>query len=128
MPKASQQPITFTATPKFQKDFKKLYKRFRTLKADLGIVKLVIAKYPTGEDSRHAHILKTNPDRTIFLIKRRLVSRSTKHSDFRIIYIYHKLQNTVTFIEIYFKGTQPNHNYQRAEDAWKEVTRNESEG
>ena len=115
------QRFEFIYKDSFQKQLKKLKKRFRTLDSDLALVKLVIEKFPVGEDSRHAHIIKATPDRNIFIIKRRLVSKSTKHNDFRIVYIFNKSTNTITFIEIYYKGMQSNHNIKRVEEIWQEI-------
>ena len=113
--------IQFTIIKTFEKELKKLKKRFRTLDSDLTLIKLIIEKFPKGEDSRHAHTLKANQEQKLYIIKRRLVSKSTKHNDFRIVYAFNESTNTITFVEIYFKGMQSNHNIKRVEEIWQEI-------
>ena len=115
--------MQFKFTNEFEKELKKLKRRFRSLDSDIALVKQIINKFPVGEDSRHAHILKVNQARNLFIIKRRLVSKTTKHNDFRIVYIYNKITNTIIFIEIYFKGMKNNHNLKRVEEVWQESAR-----
>lgn len=99
----------------FQKDFKKLSKKFPSLEEDLEVVKRdAIELY---------HIRKIN-NQSVFPIPRfcsegllickikkfsckSLKGRGCK-SGIRVIYAYHSNLKTVEFIEIYFKGDKEN--------------------
>ena len=110
--------MKFATHAQFDKEFKKLAKKFRTLPEDFERIKKIIKTFPTGEDSRHATILRRYGE--IFVLKRRMLSRSTRRSDFRIIYMYDGRNIEILFIEIYFKGTQVKETDQRINKIFNE--------
>jgi len=104
----------------FEKDLKKLIKRFRTLKDDLDIF--------TEKQLRLFHKLDIDNKGTVLIsnlgIKypkiykaRKFACRSLKGkgsaSGIRVIYAYFKDEDCVEFIEIYYKGDKENEDIER---------------
>lgn len=112
--------INYHEISEFQKDFKNLLKRFRTLEKDFEIMK----KYTI-----ETHHIKNVPSSAIFKIegfcgekytsnkikKFACMSLSGKgsNSKIRVIYVYEEKEKKVTFIEIYFKGDKANEDRDR---------------
>src|SRR3989338_8769443 len=105
--------INYDETHEFQRDFKKLLKRFKSLEEDLKLAKIATIEL--------YHLQKIN-NLSIFPIPgfckeklqickikkfacKALKGRGSK-SGIRIIYAFHDINSKVTFIEIYFKGDQ----------------------
>jgi len=105
--------INYGETPGFQKDFKRLLKKFKSLEDDLNLVKVAVIEL--------FHLQKINNLSTfpiqgfctekiqVCKIKkfacRALWGRGAK-SGIRIIYAFHRESYKVNFLEIYFKGEQ----------------------
>ncbi|MDO8659767.1 MAG: hypothetical protein Q7K54_04150 [Candidatus Parcubacteria bacterium] len=111
--------INYKITQEFEKDFKGLLKKFRSLEEDFEFVKIAtIEPYHIGV--LHNGVLEKKDTNSIFSIPnfcteklkicklkkfacRALKGRGVK-SGIRIIYAFHIKTNLVDFIEIYFKG------------------------
>lgn len=98
--------MNYKDTREFDKDFKKLSKRFKTLDNDLVEFKKVLDKFPLGI-GKHFCVLTKHEDTHI--IKARFFCQSLKKKSLRIIYAYiekHKAVELIgiEFIELYFKG------------------------
>jgi mRNA-degrading endonuclease RelE of RelBE toxin-antitoxin system len=107
--------INYGETPEFQKDFKKLLKKFKSLEDDFELAKVAAIEL--------FHIQKVNNLSTfpvqglctekiqICKIKKfackALKGRGSK-SGIRVIYAFHCENYKVDFIEIYFKGEKEN--------------------
>ncbi|MBU1730077.1 hypothetical protein KJ557_00760 [Patescibacteria group bacterium] len=115
--------ITYGETPDFQKDFKKLLKKFKSLKDDWELMKIATIEL--------FHIQKVN-NSSIFPIQgfcaekiqickikkfacRSLKGRGSK-SGIRVIYAFHCKSCKVDFIEIYFKSEKENKNRKRIKE------------
>ena len=113
--------MNFKATADFQKDFKKLFKKFKSLNDDLIVFKKVLNEFPLGI-GKHFNII-TKADST-YIIKARFFCRSLRKKDLRIIYAYIKNHQVVEmigieFIEIYFKGEKESENRDRIKEYLK---------
>ena len=102
--------MNFKSTREFQKDFKKLSKKFKSLDSDLIEFKKVLSKAPLGIGKHFNVITKAG---SIYVIKARFFCKSLKKKDLRIIYAYienHQIVEMIgiEFIEIYFKGNKAN--------------------
>jgi hypothetical protein len=112
--------INYSETPEFQKDFKRLLKKFKSLESDLGLAKIAAIEF--------YHIRKIN-NSSIFPIQgfcseeiaickikkfacKALKGRGSK-SGMRIIYAFHCQNYKIDFIEIYFKGEKENEDRER---------------
>ena len=115
--------MNFKAAVDFQKDFKKLSKKFKSLNDDLIEFKKVLAESPLGI-GKHFNVI-TKADST-HIIKARFFCRSLKKKDLRIVYAYienHKVIEMigVEFIEIYFKGEKESENRDRIKEYLKNI-------
>lgn len=113
--------MKFKGTAKFQKDFKKLSKKFKTLDSDLAVFKKVLNESPLGI-GKHFNIIKETG--SVYIIKARFFCRSLKKKDLRIIYAYiesHKIVEMIgiEFIEMYFKGNKENEDRERIKNYLK---------
>lgn len=113
-------PITYKNTSGFEKDLKKLLKKFRTLEGDIEVAKknaielYHLRKIDNGAVEPIPNFC-TEELRICKLKKfacKALKGRGVK-SGIRIIYTYHVLTHTVDFIEIYFKGEAENEDKER---------------
>ena len=112
--------ITYKQTGDFEKDLKRLLKKFPTLIEDIEIAKVFAIEL---------FHLKNTDKRAIFLIPnfcteelkicklKKFASKALKgrgvKSGIRIIYAYYVPTHTVDFIEIYFKGELENEDRER---------------
>lgn len=118
--------INYSETPEFQKDFKKLLKKFKSLEKDFELAKIAVIEL--------YHIQKIN-NLSVFPIQgfcteeiqvckikkfacRALKGRGAK-SGIRIIYAFHVINLKVDFIEIYFKGEKENEDRERIKNYLK---------
>ena len=102
--------MNFKNTQEFNKDYKKLFKKFKTLDNDLAEFKKVLKESPLGIGKHFNVITKID---SIYIIKARFFCKSLKKKDLRIIYAYIENRQRVEmigieFIEIYFKGNKEN--------------------
>lgn len=119
--------ISYGEMPEFQKDFKRLLKKFKSLEDDLELVKIAVIEL--------YHLQKINNLSTfpiqgccaeeiqVCKIKRfacrALRGRGSK-SGIRVIYVFHCINLKVEFIEMYFKGEKENENRERIKDYLKD--------
>ena len=118
--------IEYNTISPFQKDIKRLLKKFQTLEDDLETVK---------RDVIELYHLKRIDNQSIFPIPgfcteevmvykiKKFACRSLKgkgsRSGIRIIYAYHCQDRRVTFIEIYFKSNKENEDQGRIKNYLK---------
>lgn len=114
------QRITIIRGKKFQKEFEKLQKKYRSLPDDLDLALQFIQETPFGDDSKHWSILKQEKEKAI--LKKRMMCRAVRGSQFRLIYYYDGEVLKLECIEIYFKGNKENEDRKRIEEIWKEKT------
>lgn len=95
--------MEFLESDQFKREFKKLCKKYRTLPADLEVVKKVISADPVGKGMKHQNELKTDGAKN-HIVKMRMMCRSVRGSQFRLVYFYNGQKVEVLFIEMYFKG------------------------
>jgi mRNA-degrading endonuclease RelE of RelBE toxin-antitoxin system len=106
--------------PEFEKDFKKLLKRFRTLEDDLNnFIRTELNLYhKLGIDNKGIFQIPGVPfhDPKIFKAKK-FACRSLKgkgvQSGIRVIYSYFEKTDKIEMIEIYYKGDKANEERER---------------
>lgn len=109
--------IHFEETPEFQKEYKRLAKKYKSLCADFGFFKKrILEKFPKGFGN-HMSILRQ--ERDIFIIKARLACESLRGSFIRVIYAYCESTVTIFFIELYYKGDKESEDRRRIEEFLK---------
>jgi len=121
--------IKYNTIDLFQKDLKRLLKKYRTLKEDLETAK---------RDAIELYHLKRINNRSVFPIHgfctetvqickitkfacKALKGRGSK-SGIRVIYAFHCQGCKVDFIEIYFKGEKENEDRERIKVYWKNLS------
>lgn len=114
--------IHFEETPEFQKEFKRLARKYPSLPKDVALLKArVLLKFPKGFGNRMP-ILRQ--EEGIFIIKVRLPCESLHGSFLRVIYAYHAPRITIFFIELYYKGEKETEDQRRIEEFLKSQRNN----
>ena len=119
--------MDFTTLPAFDRDFKRLSKRFRTLGDDFEI----LIKYIDGFHNRGIRTddpveIQGACGETYKSYKvRKIACKSLlgrgKQSGLRLIYVYEPAENKITFVEIYYKGDQENEDKARLKEFISEL-------
>lgn len=112
--------INYKSTSGFEKDLKKLLKKFRTLEDDIEIAKknAIELYHLKNIDNDAVELIPSFCTKELKICKlkkfacKTLKGRGVK-SGIRIIYAYHVLTKTIDFIEIYFKGESENEDKER---------------
>ncbi len=99
--------MTFDELPEFQKDCKRLGKKYKSLADDLKEFRNVVSVVPLGNCKHFIIIAQT---KNLYIIKARLFCRYLKGSSLRVIYAYFEQEQRVEFIKVYFKGDKENEN------------------
>ncbi|MBS8122504.1 hypothetical protein [Candidatus Vampirococcus lugosii] len=104
----------------FKKEFKKLQKKYPSLKDDLDIVKLAIERYPKGYGDNIIQISDLGKEVKIPIMKvRKFPCKSLKdNKSLRLVYAYKEDKKEIDLIEldlieIYHKNIKENHNIDR---------------
>ena len=105
--------INYETLTIFDKEYKKLFKKYRSLDKDMEVFKEALTVFPTGQ-SNNSQIVHDAGN--IKVVKSRFFCRYLKGSTLRIVYAFHKVENRICFIEIYFKGEKENEDRQRIKD------------
>jgi len=120
--------MIYKCLPSFDRDFKKLSKRFRTLESDLDILKKISLKvfHELGVKTDDPVEIQGACGETFKSYKvRKFACKSLpgrgKQSGLRVIYVHQPDENTITFVEIYFKADQKNEDKQRLKDFISEL-------
>ncbi|MFH1657123.1 MAG: hypothetical protein ABH919_01535 [bacterium] len=113
--------MNFKSTAEFQKDFKKLSKKFKSLDSDLLEFKKVLNEEPLGIGKHFNVITKTDFTQ---IVKARFFCKSLKKKDLRVIYAYIENRQIIEmigieFIEIYFKGNKESEDKERIKNYLK---------
>ena len=114
-------------TQKFDKDFKKLKKKFQTLHEDFKVFIDTSLKlfHEKGIEQDIRKFTETNGGKLIIYKARKFACRSLKgkgsRSGIRVIYAFYPDNNKIEFIEIYFKGEKENEDKKRIEEYLKQI-------
>ena len=100
----------FSSLPKFEKEFKRLFKKYETLNNDFEKLKRVLVHCPTGIGKSFIIIHST---KTIKIVKARMAYRELREQSIRIIYAYFEQEQKIEFIELYYKGNKKNEDRER---------------
>lgn len=94
--------MKFIELLKFEKEFKKYRKKYKSLDQDLKDFEKVLLIFPCGNESIHWNFLSGNEKASVF--KTRLSCAYLKKKSLRLVYAYREKEDLIEFIEIYFKG------------------------
>jgi len=123
--------INYDETKQFLHDFKKLLKKFPSLRDDLEITKKYRIELFHCEkiDSKSIFQIKgaSNCDELQFYKITKFQCKSLKgrgaKSGIRVIYAFFPVQKKIVFLEMYFKAKQENEDRQRVADFIKTIAR-----
>ena len=104
--------MKYRETKEFQKDLKKLEKKFRTLRDDLKVAQKSAIELFHVHNIDNRSIFKitdvgSNEDISFYVLKKfacKSIKGKGARSGIRITYAYIPKENMVVYIEIYFKG------------------------
>lgn len=115
--------IKYFSTIEFQKDLKKMLKKFKSLEFDINNVKesaIELFHIRKIDNNSIFQIQGFNVEKVKIYKIKKFACKSLKgcgvKSGIRIIYAYNFDNNTVTFIQLYFKGQEENEDRQRISD------------
>ena len=104
--------VDFEYLPEFEKELERLSKkRFRSLPEDLEVLKKVLSVAPSAAPPISFSISNLNVPHEIVKVKKfacRALKGRGANSGIRVVYAFHKEEQKVVFIQIYFKGDQAN--------------------
>ena len=99
--------MTFQTLADYDNDFKRLFKKYRTLENDINAVKKVLNIKPNARPPFSFRIDGLGISSCIIKI-RKIASDSFKgkgvHSGFRLIYAYFEQEKRIVFVELYHKS------------------------
>lgn len=105
--------MNFDELPEFQKELKRLGKKYKSLPDDLQVFCNVVSAVPLG-NSKHFNVITQTE--VLHILKARLFCKYLKGSSLRIVYSYFKQKQRIEFIELYFKGDNENEDRDRIKE------------
>jgi len=108
--------MNFNKLPEFQKEFKRLGKKYKSLSDDLQEFCNVVSAVPLGNSKHFKVITQTE---LFCVLKARLFCRYLKGTSLRIVYSYFEREQRIEFIELYFKGDKENEDRERIKEYLK---------
>ncbi len=108
--------MNFDKLSEFQKELKRLGKKYKSLPDDLQEFCSVVSVIPLG-NSKHFNIIAQTE--SFCAIKARLFCKYLKGTSLRIVYSYFEQQQRIEFIELYFKGDKENEDHERIKEYLK---------
>lgn len=108
--------MEFEELKEFQKDVKKLKKKFRSLDDDIKTLKKVLAVEPNQRPPFSYEISGLGIVDCVIKVKK-IACRSLKgkgvNTGLRLVYAYFEEEENILLIELYFKADQANENRER---------------
>ncbi len=121
--------LEYTSLASFDKEFKKLEKRYRSLREDFERMKKAAIELTLtrGIDNQSIVRIPQSGTADIHAYKvRKFACRGLKgggQSGLRVIFIHEVVKRSITFVEIYYKADQAVENKQRLDDAINSLIR-----
>jgi mRNA-degrading endonuclease RelE of RelBE toxin-antitoxin system len=99
--------MEFIFLPEFEKDLKKLKKKYKTLPDDLAVLEKVLSVSAEPQPPQRVQISSLGIESPVIVKVKHFTCRSLKgkgaRSGIRIIYAYLQAEQRVEFVEMYFK-------------------------
>jgi len=95
----------FSQLPEFEKELKKLAKKYPTLASDVEDLKPILLSSPTGVGKSFTIM---HVGENVKIVKVRIHCESLRSRAIRLIYAYHQDRIEFMYIELYFKGNKEN--------------------
>lgn len=114
---------SFDVLPQFEKEFKRFFKKYKTLDDDFEKFKKVLLAAPIGVGKNFV-VIHSSP--TIKIVKARMACRALRDRSLRVIYAYlpaeasaqtgFEQNQRIEFIELYYKGDKENEDRDRIKE------------
>lgn len=108
--------MIFEELTEFERDLKKLLRKYRTLNTDLDVLKKVLEFYPSERPPFSFCIDNLGLETCVIKVKK-IACRALKgrgvNSGLRLIYAHFKEEEKIIFIELYHKNDKENEDRQR---------------
>ena len=108
--------VKFETLPEFQKDLKRLLKKYRTLNEDLEIVKKDLNDEP-GESPPFSFRIDNPGIKTCVIKVKKIACKALKgkgvNSGLRLVYAWFESESRIVFIELYHKNDKESEDRQR---------------
>ena len=108
--------MKFETLTDYDKDFKRLFKKYRTLENDVDLIKEVLSVRPDARPPFSFRIENLGITSCVIKIKK-IASDSFNgrgvNSGFRLIYAYFEEEERIIFIELYHKNEKENEDKER---------------
>ena len=108
--------MEFDRLPEFEKDLKRLLKKYRSLNEDLEEVKTILRKKPDERPPFSFRIDNLGLTTCVLKVKK-IACKSLKgkgvNSGFRLIYAYFREEQIITLVELYHKSDKENEERER---------------
>jgi hypothetical protein len=108
----------FSKLPEFDKELKKLSKKYLSLVSDIEDIKPILLSCPTGI-GKNFTIIHSAED--IKIVKVRIHCESLRTRTIRLIYAYQEKKIKFVYLEVYFKGNKANEDRKRVKQYLKMV-------
>ncbi|MDP2641278.1 MAG: hypothetical protein Q8P39_01905 [Candidatus Yanofskybacteria bacterium] len=103
----------FDATADFEKEFKRLFKKYKTLDDDFEKFKKILVTAPAGVGRNFVIIHSAE---NIKVLKARMACRTLRDRSLRVVYSYFEQEQRIEFIELYFKGDKETEDHGRVKE------------
>ena len=108
--------MTFEELEEYERDLKKLLKKYRTLEDDIDIVKKVLTAEPKERPPFSFRIEGLGLKTCVIKVKK-IACRAMKgrgvNTGFRLIYAHFEEEKRIVLVELYFKGDKENEDRNR---------------
>ena len=105
--------MNFDELPEFQKELKRLARKYKSLPDDLQEFRNIVSAVPLG-NSKHFNVITQTE--VLHIVKASLFCRYLKGSSLRIVYAYFEKNQHIEFIELYYKGDKENEDHDRIKE------------
>jgi len=108
--------MNFEYLTEFQKDLRQLSKRFRSLEDDLETLKKYLSAYPSAMPPTSFLMNNLDAQQEIIKVKKfacKALKGKGARSGIRVIYAFHKSEQKIVFVELYYKGDKDNEDRER---------------
>jgi mRNA-degrading endonuclease RelE of RelBE toxin-antitoxin system len=114
--------VRFETLPEFQKDLKRLLKKYRTLNEDLEIVRKDLNDEP-GESPPFSFRIDNLGIETCVIKVKKIACKALKgkgvNSGLRLVYAYFEQERRIVFIELFHKSEKENEERERILDNFR---------
>jgi mRNA-degrading endonuclease RelE of RelBE toxin-antitoxin system len=114
--------VEIITLPEYERDLKKLFKRYITLYEDMDEVKAILSKKPDARPPFSYRVEGLGINTCVIKVKKiacKALKGSGVNSGFRLVYAWFEEEKKIVFVELYFKGDKEGEDRERIIDNFK---------